>query len=59
MLGNGQLLFALGGIAIGYFFHPAITAVGTAVLHLLGHKAVVPAPTPAPAPAATPAAPKP
>ena len=57
MLGNGQLLFLAGGIAVGYFFHPAITTIVTAVLALLGHKAVVPASVPTPAPVSAPADP--
>jgi hypothetical protein len=52
MLGNGQLLFFIGGVAVGTLFSPAILKIVHVVLDLLGHKhpAATPAPMPMPVP---------
>lgn len=61
MLGNGQLVFLLGGVALGYLGYHVIDAMVKGVLGILGHMETTPkvkAPkveAPAPAPTAPPA----
>lgn len=53
-MGNGQLIFFAGGVAVGYLGYHVIDTVVKAVLSVLGHIQHKPTPAPAPAPAPAP-----
>jgi hypothetical protein len=63
-MGNGQLIFFAGGVAVGYLGFHVIDTIVKGILAILGHFKAAPAPAPVvvpvvpvvPAPVATPVA---